>query len=187
MFEALCTLIREGWGSDSENYREVFSALYVPSENRDHIRFLNELEKVSAAPEMAEKYFRANAEIDVRNLLPQIKAPTLVLHCRGDRMAPFDLGRELASGIAGSKFVPMEGENHLFLEDEPAHKIFFEAVRRFLGDKRKLVSKSALARHTRAFPAATRRLHHVIEPYYMVAAVATAVVGAITFVLSRLM
>ena len=187
MFEALCTLIRDGWGSDSESYREMFSSMYAPGGNRDHIRFLNDLEKVSATPEMAEKYFRANAEIDVRNLLPQIKAPTLVLHCRGDRVAPFDLGRELASGIAKSKFVPMEGENHLFLEDEPAHKIFFEAVPRFLGDKRKLVSKSAFARHARAFPAATRRLHHVIEPYYMVAAVASAVVGAITFVLSRIL
>ncbi len=185
MFEALCTLIREGWGSASETYREVFSALYVPSENRDHIRFLNELEKVSATPEMAEKYFRANAQIDVRNLLPQIKVPTLVLHCWGDRMAPFNLGRELASGIAGSKFVPMDGENHLFLEDEPAHKIFFEAVPRFLGDKRTLVTRSALARHARGFRAATHSLHHIIEPYYMLFFVASVVVGAVTFVLSR--
>jgi len=185
MFEALCTLIREGWGSDSETYREVFSARYVSSGNRDHIRFLNELEKVSATPEMAEKYLRANAQIDVRNLLPQVKTPTLVLHRRDDSATPFDLGRELAAGIAGSKFVPMEGENHLFLEHEPASATFFLEVSRFLGDKRQLVSKVAVGRHARNWRTLISRVHHTVEPYYVIAAVASLAIGAISYLVSR--
>jgi pimeloyl-ACP methyl ester carboxylesterase len=185
MLAAMCTLMLEGWGSNNESYRELFASAYVPSGNREHIHFLNELEKVSATPEMAVKYLRAMADIDVRALLPQVKVSTLVLHCRGDRAVPCDLGRELASGIAGAKFVPMEGENHLFLEDEPAREIFFEEVARFLGDKRKLVTRSALARHARGFRAATHSLHHIIEPYYMLFFVASVVVGAVTFILSR--
>ncbi len=185
MLGAMCTLILEGWGGDNASYRELFSSMFVPGGDRNHIRFLNELERVSATPQMAVKYFRANADVDVRALLPQVKVPTLVLHCRGDRAAPYGLGQELASRISGAKFVPMEGENHLFLEDEPARKVFFEEVPRFLGDKRKLMTKSSLVRHLHGFRAASHALHHTIEPYYMVVAVASAVVAALTFILSR--
>ncbi len=185
MLDAMCTLILEGWGGNNASYRELFSSRYVPGGDRNHIRFLNELERVSATPQMAVKYLRAIADIDLRTLLPQIKVPTLVLHCRGDRAVPYGLGQELASKISGAKFVPMEGENHLFLEDEPACKVFFEEVPRFLGDKRKLMTKSSLVRHARGFRAATHALHHIIEPYYMVVAVASAFIAAVTFVLSR--
>jgi len=44
---------------------------------------------------------------------------------------------------------------------------------------------STLKRHARDFRAATHALHHIIEPYYMVVFVASAVVAAVTFVLSR--
>ena len=81
----------------------------------------------------------------------------------------------------------MEGENHLFLENEPAREIFLSEVARLLGDKPRLVSKSVLARHARNWRTATRELHNLIEPYYMIAVVATAVAGAITYVLSRML
>ena len=149
MLDAMCTLILQGWGSDNESYRELFSSLYVASSNREHMRWFNELEAISASPEMAARYFRALADIDVRKLLPKVKAPTLVLHSRGDRAVPFRFGRELAAGIAGAKFVPMEGDNHVFLENEPASGTFFHEVRRFLGDKRKLISTIAVGRHAR--------------------------------------
>lgn len=186
MLEAMCTLTLEGWGSDNESYRELFASQYVPSANREIIRFLNNVEKVSATPEMAAKYLRAIADIDLRSLLPDVKVPTLVLHCRGDRATPFNYGRELAAGITGAKFVPMEGDNHLFLEDEPAQKTFFEEVPRFLGDKSRLIRKGVLKRQVRGFHSATQRLHHVIEPYYMVVAVASAVIGAISFIVTKL-
>jgi pimeloyl-ACP methyl ester carboxylesterase len=182
---AMCTLILDGWGGRNESYRELFSSMYVPSGNRENIRFINELEKVSATPEMAAKYLRAIADVDVSALLPQVRVPTIVLHCRGDQVAPCGLGQELAARIAGAKFVPMEGDNHLFLEHEPARNIFFDEVPRFLADKPRLVSASALKRHARGFRAATHTLHHIIEPYYMVVAVVSAVVAAVTFVLSR--
>jgi pimeloyl-ACP methyl ester carboxylesterase len=182
---AMCTLMLDGWGGRNESYRELFSSMYVPSGNREYIQFINELEKVSATPEMAAKYLRAIADVDVSALLPQVRVPTIVLHCRGDQAVPYGLGQELAARIAGAKFVPMEGDNHLFLEHEPARNIFFEEVPRFLSDKPRLVTTSALKRHARGFRAATHTLHHIIEPYYMVVAVVSAVVAAVTFVLSR--
>ena len=185
MLDAMCTLILKGWGSDNDSYRELFSARYVASGNREHIRWFNELEAISASPEMAARYFRALADIDVRNLLPKVKAPTLVLHCRGDRSAPFRFGRELAAGIAGAKFVPMEGDNHVFLEHDPASRTFFLEVSRFLGDKRPLVSKVAFGRYVRNWRALISHVHHTVEPYYVIAAVSSLAIGAISYLVSR--
>ena len=42
---------------------------------------------------------------DVTDLLPKVKAPTLVMHVRGDQVQPFEAGRELAAGIPGAHFV----------------------------------------------------------------------------------
>ena len=185
MLDAMTTLIIQGWGSDNQSYRELFSARYVDSANREHIRWLNELEAVSASPEMAARYFRALADIDVRHLLPQVKAPTLVLHCRGDRATPLRLGRELAAGITGAKFVALEGSNHILLEHEPAQQAFFLEVRRFLGDRRRLVSRNAVARHARNWRALVSHVHHTVEPYYVIAAVASLAIGSISYIIAR--
>ena len=54
------------------------------------------------------------------DLLPLVKAPTLVLHCRDDAVQPFDEGRRVAAGIPGARFVALEGKNHVPLHGEPA-------------------------------------------------------------------
>ena len=108
------------------------------------------------------------------------------MHCLGDRAVKFKYGRELASGIAGAKFVPMDGTNHLFLEGEPAEKTFFEEVGRFLGDKPRLIRRGVLKRQARGFHSATERLYHMIAPYYMVIAVTSALIAAASFVIAKL-
>ncbi|MBS1878868.1 MAG: alpha/beta fold hydrolase [Actinobacteria bacterium] len=52
-------------------------------------------------------------ELDVRVAMAAVKAPTLVLHTAGDRMIPVALGRDLAAGIAGSRFVELPGTDHV--------------------------------------------------------------------------
>jgi pimeloyl-ACP methyl ester carboxylesterase len=63
----------------------------------------------------------------------EVRAPTLVLHARGDGMIPFEIGRQLAAHIQGARFVPLESRNHVLLETEPAWPRFVEEVRAFLG------------------------------------------------------
>jgi hypothetical protein len=94
----------------------------------------NELQRLSASPEMAERQLLEVANINVVNCLPELNVPTLVMHCRDDVRVPFSLGQELASKIRGAKFIPLEGKNHLFLAGEPAHRGFLEGVASFLGD-----------------------------------------------------
>jgi len=83
---------------------------------------------------MMERFVIEMSTINIADLLPQVKAPTLVTHCTGDVRVPFALGQEIAAGIPGAKFVPLDSRNHNFLAHEPATRIFFDAVASFLGD-----------------------------------------------------
>jgi DNA-binding NarL/FixJ family response regulator len=58
----------------------------------------------------------------------------MVLHSRGDRMNGFDEGRTLASLIPGARFVPLESNNHIVLEHEPAWQKFMSEMAAFLAD-----------------------------------------------------
>jgi class 3 adenylate cyclase len=69
--------------------------------------------RVSASPSAVIALIRANAEIDIRHILPSIRAPTLVLHCSGDRAMEVGHSRYLASQIAGAKLVIIESGDHL--------------------------------------------------------------------------
>ena len=64
----------------------------------------------------------------------EFTVPTLVLHCREDGRVPFDQGRKMAELVPGSRFVPLEGRNHLMLENEPAWLRFKEEVSEFLAE-----------------------------------------------------
>jgi len=70
--------------------------------------------------------------IDVGELAPRVTCPTLVLHGRGDRRAPFEEGRILASLIPGARLVPLETENHILLAHEPAFQQFFKELHAFV-------------------------------------------------------
>jgi len=54
-----------------------------------------------------------NAELDVRNVLPLIRVPTLVIHRTGDRCLKVEEGRYVASKIPGSRYVEFPGDDHL--------------------------------------------------------------------------
>jgi pimeloyl-ACP methyl ester carboxylesterase len=72
------------------------------------------------------------ADIDVAGLLAEVRAPTLVMHVRGDARVPIEAGRRLAAGIPGARFMAMPGRNHILLEGEPALERFLEETRLFL-------------------------------------------------------
>ena len=69
-------------------------------------------QRFAGTPASALAWFRVTMEIDVREVLPAIRVPTLVLHRTGDRGVPVEAGRYLAEHIPGAKFVELEGEDH---------------------------------------------------------------------------
>jgi pimeloyl-ACP methyl ester carboxylesterase len=136
MLELGCQMIRQGWGSEVEAHRQWFTSQFMPGATAEQQHAFNEMQRASTTPENAERALRAMSEVSVAGLLPQVKAPTLVINQRDDIRAPFELGQELAAGIPAAKFVPLEGRNHIFLPGEPVHRQIFDAVADFLGEKR---------------------------------------------------
>jgi class 3 adenylate cyclase/pimeloyl-ACP methyl ester carboxylesterase len=130
--DAYVTMIRHGWGQDNPSFRQLFTSAFMPDATPDQVNWFNELQRVSAAPEVAARIQTANNNMDVSNLLPQIHVPTLVLHVRDDGIVPFESGRRLAASIPNARFVSLEGRNHLMLEDEPAWTRFVSEVQNFL-------------------------------------------------------
>jgi pimeloyl-ACP methyl ester carboxylesterase len=55
-----------------------------------------------------------NAMIDVREVLPVINVPTLILHRQGDRAVEVEHSRYLAAHIRNSKLVELNGDDHLW-------------------------------------------------------------------------
>ena len=58
-----------------------------------------------------------NREIDIRHILPAIRAPTLILHRAGDRVTDIDCARRMAQGIAGAQLIELPGIDHLYTVD----------------------------------------------------------------------
>jgi len=67
-------------------------------------------------------------------LLGQVRHPTLVLHATGDQAIPLREGEALAKGIPGARFVPLDSNNHILLEREPAFRRFMDETKTFLTD-----------------------------------------------------
>jgi pimeloyl-ACP methyl ester carboxylesterase len=112
---------------------EMFITLYFPSADQRLIDWHNELfQTLGPVPNM-QRMIEVAAWIDVRDELAQVKAPTLVFHADKDGNAPVSVGRQVAEGIAGARFIEVDSANHVLLGDEPAWQVFTREFRAFLG------------------------------------------------------
>ncbi len=78
-----------------------------------------------------KRQLEASGSYDCTDRLSSITAPTLILHGKKDRLAPYELAEEMHSGIRGSKLITFNG-GHLF----PFWEVdrFVSAISAFLGD-----------------------------------------------------
>ncbi len=74
--------------------------------------------RLSSSPSSAQAVARIYRDTDIRNVLPAVRAPTLVLHRTGDRTEALESGRYVASKIPGARFVELPGDDsHPWLGD----------------------------------------------------------------------
>jgi pimeloyl-ACP methyl ester carboxylesterase/DNA-binding CsgD family transcriptional regulator len=132
--EALTEMIKVGWGRKEAAFRKVFVDLLMPEASKEEQDWLSELQRQTVSPETAARLWIEFNRIDISNLVSQVQVPTLVFHIRGDGIVPFEDGRRLASLIPDARFVPLDGNNHILLEHEPAWQKFVAALRSFLAE-----------------------------------------------------
>ncbi len=130
--EAVRALTELGWGTDNPAYRHIFSQTFMPDAGPQELAWFDEFQRLTTSPGNAARFQDAFGEIDVRDRLGAVRAPTIVLHSKDDLRIPLDMGRALASGIPDAQFVPLDSRNHVLVDYEPAWRTCMQAIREFL-------------------------------------------------------
>lgn len=113
--EAFFELMKRDWGKPVGIEERAPSMANDPEFREWWATYL----RMGASPGAAVALTKMNAEIDVRNVLPSIRVPTLVIHRKDDKCLKVEEGRYVASKIPGSKYVEFEGDDHLpFVGDQ---------------------------------------------------------------------
>jgi class 3 adenylate cyclase len=111
LLESAAEFIAPYWGQRPEGMIELFSPSLV--DQPGVVEFNARLERSSASPAMMQQIFEMFLDIDVRDILPTIHVPTLVLHRRKDRVVNWRAGEYLAQQISGARYVELDGIDHL--------------------------------------------------------------------------
>jgi class 3 adenylate cyclase/pimeloyl-ACP methyl ester carboxylesterase len=133
LLKARMMSIKPGWGRDTPEFRQLWTAVFMPEADAAMISWFNELQRVSGSADTVLALISSIAKVDVRDQLPLLKVPTLVAHARGDRAVSFEGGREIASSIPNARFLPLESNNHFLLPGEPANDVLLKGVIDFIG------------------------------------------------------
>jgi DNA-binding CsgD family transcriptional regulator len=110
----------------------VFISQLLHDATAEQQRAVDELQRLTTSGANAARFIKEVFEIDVRDVAPKVRCPTLVFHAKEDPCFPFEEGRLLASLIPNARLVPLASKNHMPLETEAAWPVFLAELRAFL-------------------------------------------------------
>jgi pimeloyl-ACP methyl ester carboxylesterase len=73
--------------------------------------------RAGLSPAGVRDFILMNSKADIRDVLPSVQCPTLVLHRTGDLDASVDEGRYIAARVPGARFVELPGDDHVPFDD----------------------------------------------------------------------
>lgn len=120
---ALVELVRRSWGVSSRVMSDIFYPDATPDQRRDY----NRHQRSTGTAEAAAAELEAVYSFDARSAAAAVRAPTLVLHRRGDRAIRLALGAATAASIPGARLEVLDGDAH-----HPWHGDTGELLRRAL-------------------------------------------------------
>jgi len=138
-------LIESHWGLGSD----VLTDIFAPDADRSSRAQFARYQRACSSAATARALLALSYELDVSDLLADVRAPTLVVHRADDRAAPLAQAEALAAGVPGAELVVLPGRSHLPYAGD-THELV-RVVRRFLG-------LAAPRRHANAL---TARQHEV--------------------------
>jgi pimeloyl-ACP methyl ester carboxylesterase len=130
VFETWGNILRDRWGGPVAI--EIFAPSWVGNAEaeEDWARLL----RLGTSPSGATGLTRLYRELDVRDALPLISAPTLVMHPRDDALVPIALGRYVADHIPGARWHEVPVADHLTSAVEP--ELFVPEIEEFVTGRR---------------------------------------------------
>jgi pimeloyl-ACP methyl ester carboxylesterase len=119
--------VDQAWGSG------VAVPFFVPSRINDPVfqRWFGRFERLGATPSAVAAYMRMNSQIDISDVLPTIRVPTLVIHRTGDVTINVEGGRFLAKNIPDARYLELPGNDHPPMFGDNANEIA-DAIQEFL-------------------------------------------------------
>lgn len=97
------------WGTGA-NFERLAPSMAGDERMRE---WFGRLERLAASPAGMRQLAAAFRDADVRDLLPDLAVPTLIMHRTGDRLIDVQHSRFLAEQIPGARYVEMPGEDNL--------------------------------------------------------------------------
>ena len=139
--EGLFQYIDSAWGSGES------MPMFTPSMTEDPAfkEWWGKFERLGASPGAAKKIMRLNSQIDITDILPSVKVPTLVIHRADDVTVNVQGGRLLAERIPNAKYVELPGVDHLPMVGENSDRILDEMAQFLTGELRPIETESVLA------------------------------------------
>jgi class 3 adenylate cyclase len=131
--EARMNELVERWGDG------LVAGAVAPSLMTDesHMEWSGRLERLAASPATIRRIFDLIGKVDVRDVLPSIRVPTLVMHRREDSFINIEHSRFIADRVPGARFVELEGHENMFSVGD---------VEAFLGELEEFLTGSRRAR-----------------------------------------
>jgi pimeloyl-ACP methyl ester carboxylesterase len=108
-FESWMTSVGERWG------KGLIAPLYFPDDpNIDGLkRWFGKLQTAAMTPRDAVAFMRVGHDIDVRDVVPTVRVPTLIVHRVDDPICHVENARYLAANIPGARYVELPGSLHI--------------------------------------------------------------------------
>lgn len=111
--------VEKAWGTGASIQR------FAPSRANDAVfqRWWGRNERLGASPAAVTALMHMNSQIDIREILPTVRTPTLVIHRSDDHAVDVEGGRDLAARIPGARFAELPGNDHFFYVGDNAGEI----------------------------------------------------------------
>jgi hypothetical protein len=113
--EAIISRVEDTWGTAEP----VTAAIPSRAGDERFRRWVARMQRSMASPRTVHVFLRALFEVDVRPLLPLVRAPTLVLHRRDFALLPIEHGRYLAEHLPDARLVILPGADGPLTWEEP--------------------------------------------------------------------
>lgn len=127
-------LARVGWSRADPSFMQVFASQFLPDGTPEQWNEFTAFQRQTTSPANAVRFLEVFGAIDVVELAPRVRCPTLILHSRHDVRVPVSQALELAALVPGSRLVLLDSRNHLLTEHEPAWEEFLDQIEQFLSE-----------------------------------------------------
>lgn len=133
--KVMLSLVDAGWGSGDSPFGRMLAELFVGrSASAETRELFDRMQRASTDKKTAIAYFRSMSK-GPRPEIASLSTPTVLLHRHDDAIAPFSASRAAAKAIPRARLVPLGGDNHWPMADDPNSAVLLQALQKFLSEQ----------------------------------------------------